>query len=396
MNLEDLENLSLSPLKGNFYISKEFLFLTKGLTITELDRKMLTKWDMENMSLSYDEDNQKEVEEVEEVSSSIEEEKAPPKQTVEAGVFFINVLRNVLDFVKENKEKVLKSLKKYQAPDLEKLDESLEKAIAIDRDKFIFYTNMFSVSNKLDEIIVKSIIYVKMLALELNIGKSTTETLIISSLLSEIFYFDKTLETISRKISVVDLNFKPLINHIKGGYEKVKDIDEIGRVIANIIVLHHEHLDGSGVIGVAKEKVPPLVHILTVVQEYLYLTTDFLSSSFEKISLHKTTLVMLKNRKKYHQEPLNTFLSLNSLYPSGEIVVLKKGTSFFHAIVISKSEKYKHPIVEAISLDKDDESTVIDLSKNMQQYEISYVLEDKKTKEKYLNDYRRKLGMAFE
>ena len=393
MNLEDLENLSLSPLKGNFYISKEFLFLTKGLTITELDRKMLTKWDITNTSLNYEEDDQKEDEEV---STSLEEEKTSPRQTVEAGVFFISVLRNVLGFVKENKEKVLKNIKKYQNPDLKKLNELLERAITIDRDKFIFYTNMFSVSNKLDEIIVKSIIYVKMLALELNVGKSTSDTLIICSLMSEIFYFDKTLETISRKISVVDLNFKPLINHIKGGYEKVKNVDGISRVTANIIVLHHEHLDGSGIIGVEKEKVPPLVHILTVIQEYLYLTTDFLSSSFEKISLHKTTLVMLKNRKKYHQEPLNTFLSLNSLYPSGEIVVLKKGTSFFHAIVISKSKKYKHPIVEIISLDKDGESTVIDLSKNMQQYEISYVLEDKKTKEKYLNNYRRKLGMSFE
>ncbi len=184
---------------------------------------------------------------------------------------------------------------------------------------------------------------------------------------------------------VKNLNFQFLKEHISVAYKKFKKNTNISNSIKNIIFLHHEHLDGSGILGLEKEKINPLIHILTTIQEFFYLTTDFLGNIFQSISPYKATLLFLKNQKKYHEKYLKVFLSLNPLYPLGEVIVLMNKEM---AIITGKSKNYKLPVVEIIS--GEDLNSVIDLSEMPEENLIYSALEDTSLKNKLIEDYKNK------
>lgn len=114
-------------------------------------------------------------------------------------------------------------------------------------------------------------------------------------------------------------------NHTLYGYDMVKNNDEISAVIKNIILTHHERLDGSGYpYGFFDNKINQYSRIVAICDEFENLVSTSSSSKMPiyraiEIISSKTTSLLDMNIYKYFYQNI-------AVYPRGTGVILSDGT----------------------------------------------------------------------
>ncbi len=112
-----------------------------------------------------------------------------------------------------------------------------------------------------------------LIAEEMGLDKKTIERIRVSSLLHDIGKISIPSEILSKPSKLNQLEFEIIKGHVNSGYNILKNIGQFSN-IANIVLMHHERLDGSGYPnGVNGENIPLEAMILAVCDVYEAMTS---------------------------------------------------------------------------------------------------------------------------
>ncbi len=140
-------------------------------------------------------------------------------------------------------------------------------------------------------------------------------------------------------------------NHPKYGYDLIKDIDTLTFTTKQIVLLHHEKLDGTGYpFGLRGIEIPEFVRIVTLCDMYDAMTTDRVYRGkmpiYTVLEILMTDSVFKLDRKVYRHMTENI-----CIYPPGSGVVLSDGRI---GIVASyRATNPSRPHIRVIDLNSD-------------------------------------------
>ncbi|WPL17261.1 Cyclic di-GMP phosphodiesterase response regulator RpfG [Thiorhodovibrio winogradskyi] len=106
------------------------------------------------------------------------------------------------------------------------------------------------------------------------------------------------------------------------GLEMVKRLPTLPQPVVEIIAKHHEHLDGTGYPqGLRGDDIGLLTRVISIVNRYDNLCNGF--GARRGLSPHQAVSVMYaKEKGRYDEQVLNTFISCLGVYPPGTVVRL--------------------------------------------------------------------------
>ncbi len=185
-------------LEEDFYILNEFLISPKDFDLEEEDKKIIKKWNLSEIEndkrlKKFLKSNQEKANKNK--INNLDYQNKIFQETIEKKKLCLNILEETLAIVKTTIQEVINKNENYQPSILKEftsIKNKIEKILKINEDLLIFHTNIFVDKNKLDELLTKNIIYGLIVGIKLNIKKDLLETLFVSILLSEVFYFTKT------------------------------------------------------------------------------------------------------------------------------------------------------------------------------------------------------------
>ncbi|NOQ35184.1 MAG: DUF3391 domain-containing protein [Methylococcaceae bacterium] len=155
-------------------------------------------------------------------------------------------------------------------------------------------------------------------------------------------------------------------SHTTLGYEKLSKLDgQMGTVVANVALSHHENLDGSGYPhGLQGDQISAYTRIITIVDIYDTLTSD--KPNKKGLSHYETMVQMLKRVDAGHIDKtlFDSFNQCIGTYPVGSMVELNTGEI---AVVMEENANHRlKPIVMIVIDAKQQECSnrkLINLSK---------------------------------
>ena len=154
--------------------------------------------------------------------------------------------------------------------------------------------------------------------------------------------------------------FEQMKRHVEYGYDMVKELVELSPLSRQIILLHHEKLDGSGYPnGFVADQIPLLVRIVTICDIFSAIVSDRTYNN--RISVD-VALEILRSAApvKLDADIINYMLQIVDMYPPGTLVELSTGD---YAIVIENNlSAPTRPILRVI---KGDQFEVIDMMKDL-------------------------------
>ncbi|GAU79410.1 HD-GYP domain-containing protein [Fusibacter sp. 3D3] len=153
-------------------------------------------------------------------------------------------------------------------------------------------------------------------------------------------------EVLNKTDALTDIELEKLKEHAKLGYDLLKDSMAISPISRQIVLLHHEKLDGNGYpMMLDSEGIPVHVRIVTICDIFNALVSN--RSYREKMSIDmaleiiRTEAVYQLDREIYYH-----LMKVVNIYPVGTIVELSNGKS---GIVIKENKDAQtRPIVQVI------------------------------------------------
>jgi|GEM_PF-359087 len=160
--------------------------------------------------------------------------------------------------------------------------------------------------------------------------------------------------------------------HPQFGYDLIKDIESLPYTAKQIVLLHHEKLDGTGYpFGLKGIEIPEFVRIVTICDMYDAMTTDRVYRGkmpiYTALEILMTDAVFKIDRKIYRHMTENI-----CIYPPGSGVILSDGrvgvVSFYrasnpsrpHVRVIDFDTNVLDMCVEDVNLEKEQTLFVVD------------------------------------
>ncbi|KZN33535.1 hypothetical protein N480_23720 [Pseudoalteromonas luteoviolacea S2607] len=130
--------------------------------------------------------------------------------------------------------------------------------------------------------------------------------------------------------------------HVAYSVAMVKEEKGITPLVIDMIVNHHERLDGSGFPrGLSAEKLSKAARVMAIVDEYASLTTD---QSFEEALEPVHALrILLSNKDKFDEVLVHKFIRCIGIHPVGTIVKLTNDR--LGLVMAGNKENPKAPIV---------------------------------------------------
>lgn len=129
-------------------------------------------------------------------------------------------------------------------------------------------------------------------------------------------------EILNKKGKLTPDEFEEMKNHVGYGYGILKNLVGLSSLSRQIVLLHHEKLDGSGYPnGLKSDDIPLLVRIVTVCDIFSAIVSD--RTYNQRISVD-TALEILRSASpvKLDDNVVNTFFQIVDVYPPGSIVEL--------------------------------------------------------------------------
>ncbi|KGM97160.1 diguanylate cyclase [Clostridium novyi A str. 4552] len=204
------------------------------------------------------------------------------------------------------------------------------------------------------------------LGIYLNYSENRLKELAIGALLHDIgkLLTPKDVVEKFRNGNLSKEEFEIFKSHTIDGYEIINQKEDISYISKAIILMHHEHCDGTGFpLGLTDEQLHETVKIVSICNTFDNLVSDF--SGYTKIEVYKALEYLIAmSETLFDKKLVNAFIKNIAAYPSGTIVKLNTGDS---AIVLKQNTSLPlRPIVNII-FDKNnyklDEPVTIDLSK---------------------------------
>lgn len=134
--------------------------------------------------------------------------------------------------------------------------------------------------------------------------------------------------------------------HPLDGYEILSEKYDISYIAKSIILMHHEHCDGTGFpLNLTEEKLHETVKIVCICNTFDNLTSDF--SGCRKMDVYKALEYLIAVSNTFFDNALvNSFIKNVATYPSGSIVKLNNGSI---AIVLKQNKSFPlRPIINVI------------------------------------------------
>lgn len=218
--------------------------------------------------------------------------------------------------------------------------------------------------NYLYEHAVNTAVLSLLIGLELQLSERDLRRLIVASLLMDVGnrLIDEKLLEIPGPLKLDQ--FKQVQQHVRKGFDFIKDYSDVPVPIRNLILQHHERMNGSGYpLGLKGESIDPLARILAVADAYDALTSDRPyrkayppSEALEKIMGDAGTL--------YDFKIVNLFAKRVLAFPNGTYVKLSNGD--VGEVIASNKDIPLRPVVEILThANPEDDYLTLDLKHHL-------------------------------
>lgn len=171
-------------------------------------------------------------------------------------------------------------------------------------------------------------------------------------------------EILNKKGKLDVQEFQEMKYHVQYSYNILKDLVGLSSLSRQIVLLHHEKLDGSGYPnGFTGDQIPLLVRIVTVCDIFSAIVSDRTYNS--RISVD-TALEILRSATpvKLDSDVFHTLMQVVDIYPPGTIIELSNGQ--LGIVVINNPNSPTRPVVRIISESKmKEDDLIIDLMKDL-------------------------------
>lgn len=137
-----------------------------------------------------------------------------------------------------------------------------------------------------------------------------------------------------------------LRTHPLDGYEILNEKYDISYISKAIILMHHEHCDGTGFpLGLTDDKLHETVKLVSICNTFDNLTSDF--SGYKKLEVYEALeYLMAMSDSIFDKFLVTTFIKNIAAYPSGSIVKLNTGT---YGIVLKQNKAFPlRPVINLI------------------------------------------------
>lgn len=199
-------------------------------------------------------------------------------------------------------------------------------------------------------------------ALKLKVDKNRIHDIGVGCLLHDIGLRYSTVDFTHRNIYDMSENeFIEYKKHPVYAYSSLKDEDWISELSKNIILYHHERMDGSG-FPLHLKDIPFECRIVNVCDAF----DEMICGIAQRQTRVYEAIEYLKNYKhtQFDSKVVEAFLSFTAVYPAGSHVLTSQGET---AVVLSQNREFQDRPVIKIIKDKDGntvkEEKIIDLVK---------------------------------
>ncbi len=172
-----------------------------------------------------------------------------------------------------------------------------------------------------------------MLGLDLDLGRQQQQDLFIGSLFHDIGmnYVNEKIIMKNGKLNMEE--FMKIKEHPQIGHDLFRGFSFATAHMRNIVLTHHEKLDGSGYPnGLDAERIQPLTRIVAVVDSYDAMTSD---RAYSRAVVPFEAIRHIASGAGHHFDPAITELFFKKVqpYPEGTLVSLSNGMSALVVVV---------------------------------------------------------------
>ena len=159
----------------------------------------------------------------------------------------------------------------------------------------------------------------------LGVEKKELINLGLGALLHDIGKIKTPLEVLNKEGKLTKEEFKLMMKHPEHGYSLLKGDDNIPPDALEVVLRHHERLDGSGYPGnITEDEITYFTKIVSIVDVYDAITSDRVYH--DGMSPHEALNKLFEWMPgKYDKKLLEEFIKTIGIYPIGSIVELKSG-----------------------------------------------------------------------
>lgn len=218
--------------------------------------------------------------------------------------------------------------------------------------------------NYLYEHAVNTAVLSLLIGLELQLSERDLRRLIVAALLMDVGnkLIDQSLFDITGPLKMDQ--YKQIQQHVRKGFDFIKDYSDVPVNVRNLILQHHERMNGSGYpMGLRGESIDPLARIIAIADTYDALTSDRPyrhayppSEALEKIMGDAGTL--------YDFKIVNLFAKRVLAFPNGTFVKLSNGD--VGEVIASNKDIPLRPVVEILKHgNPEDDYLTLDLKHNL-------------------------------
>lgn len=159
----------------------------------------------------------------------------------------------------------------------------------------------------------------------MGLSEKQMRTLGLGALLHDIGKMHVPLKILNKPGKLTNFERKIMNSHPQMGYDLLAEAKEFPAAALDVILYHHERMDGSGYPkGLMEEGITPYVQIVALVDVYDAITSD--RAYHNRMSPHEALNKMYEwASKMFSRELLEKFISCLGIYPIGSIVELEDG-----------------------------------------------------------------------
>lgn len=176
-------------------------------------------------------------------------------------------------------------------------------------------------------------------------------------------YEDKDLEEMS------DVERGEYKKHSVYGYTALKQETWISERVKNIILYHHERMDGSGY-PLRASDIPTECRVISVCDSFDEMICGI---GCKRIKVHEAVEFLKKNKDtKFDEKVVNAFLNFTAVYPAGSLVKTNEGEV---GIVLRQNKEFPDKPVVKIIRDKVGNQVIGDRVKDLKDVNNVYITE---------------------
>jgi HD-GYP domain-containing protein (c-di-GMP phosphodiesterase class II) len=336
------------------------ILLKAGITITD---RLLKKIEAQQILSIYIADDADDLESLSDIIS--------PQLRNDA----IKQVKNIYqEFVTEETERNIKAGKvnlfreNQHITNLAKMVEDILAEVFSNKNAVVEMVNIKKMDNYLYEHAVNTAVLSLLIGLEIHLNEQELRRLIIASLLMDVGNNLIDQAPLTKKGPLDNKERHIIETHVRKGFDFIRSYSDIPVNTRNLILQHHERIDGSGYpSGLVDREIDKLAKIIAIADAYDALTSDrpYRPAYHPNEALEK---IMGDAGKLYDFSLVNVFAKRVLAYPVGTYVKLSNG-DIGEVIAINKDIPLR-PVVELLKTVSNTNAITVDLKA-----ELSIVIE---------------------